>query len=65
MAAISPRAKTLAMVAIGATFVLSLLLQLPLKVLAIQAVTLGAVTLFILTRPTPRLSTHHRPDAEP
>lgn len=52
--AISARAKTLAMLAIGATFGLSLALRLPAHVLLIQAVTLGAVTLFILTRPGPR-----------
>jgi uncharacterized membrane protein YbaN (DUF454 family) len=52
--AISPRGKALAMLAILATFGLSLALQLPAKVLLIQAVTLGAVTLFILSRPNPR-----------
>lgn len=51
--AISPRAKALAMIAIAATFGLSLALQLPARVLWIQAATLGAVTLFILTRPNP------------
>lgn len=65
--AISSRAKTLAMIAIGATFLLSVFLQLPTRVLAIQAVTLGAVTLFILTRPSPRprpaLAEDHAPDA--
>ncbi|WP_417628041.1 YbaN family protein [Pararhodobacter aggregans] len=51
--AISPRAKALAMIAIAATFGLSLALQLPARVLWIQAATLGAVTLFILSRPNP------------
>ncbi|MCB1398070.1 MAG: YbaN family protein [Rhodobacter sp.] len=51
--AISTRGKTLAMIAIAATFTLSLVLRLPSHVLLIQAVTLGAVTLFILTRPGP------------
>ncbi|MCW1404389.1 YbaN family protein [Pararhodobacter zhoushanensis] len=63
--AISSRAKTLAMVAIGAAFALSVFLQLPVKLLVIQGVTLGAVIVFILTRPTPRLSTHHTSDAKP
>lgn len=51
--AISARGKTLALVAIGATFALSLVLRLPAHVLLIQAVTLGAVALFIVTRPLP------------
>jgi len=51
--AISRRGKALAMIAITATFGLSLALRLPLSVLGIQAVTLGAVSLFILTRPNP------------
>jgi len=51
--AISTRAKMLALIAIGATFTVSLVLRLPAHVLLIQAVTLGAVTLFILTRPGP------------
>ncbi|MCB1391179.1 MAG: YbaN family protein [Rhodobacteraceae bacterium] len=51
--AISPRAKALAMAAIAATFGLSLALRLPTRVLLIQGVALGAVTLFILTRPRP------------
>jgi hypothetical protein len=61
--AISPRAKGLALMAIGATFGLSLILRLPAHVLLIQAVVLGAVVLFILTRPTPRAP--GRTDAEP
>ena len=62
--AISNRAKTMAMVAIVATFLLSVFLQLPGRVLAIQAVTLGAVTLFILTRPSPRaVAVRADPDA--
>jgi len=52
--AISPRAKGMALLAIAATFGLSLLMQLPARVLWIQAATLGAVTLFLLTRPNPR-----------
>ena len=52
--AIAPRAKVLALGAIAATFGLSLALSLPPRVLLIQAATLGAVTLFILTRPNPR-----------
>ncbi|WP_323038141.1 YbaN family protein [Pararhodobacter sp.] len=53
--AISTRGKTLAVVAIAATFGLSVVLRLPGTVLSIQAVTLGLVTLFILTRPSPTL----------
>lgn len=52
--AISRRGKVLALVAITAAFGLSLALQLPGRLLAIQAVTLGAVSLFLLTRPEPR-----------
>ena len=52
--AISARGKGAALVAISATFLLSLVLQLPVKVLLIQAATLGAVTLFIVTRPSPK-----------
>ncbi|WP_461473775.1 YbaN family protein [Pararhodobacter sp.] len=55
--AISVRGKTLALVVIGATFALSLILRLPAHVLLIQAATLGAVSLFILTRPVPRAPT--------
>lgn len=51
--AIAPRAKKLAMLAIAATFGLSLALGLPGRVLLIQGLALGAVTLFILTRPSP------------
>ncbi len=51
--AISTRGKTLAVIAIAATFTLSLVLGLPTHVLAIQGVVLSAVTLFLLTRPTP------------
>jgi uncharacterized protein len=51
--AISARGKALALIAIAATFALSLALRLPAHVLLIQAVTLGAVILFIVTRPQP------------
>lgn len=51
--AISKRGKTMAVVAITATFGLSVALGLPGHVLIIQAVTLGLVTLFLLTRPSP------------
>lgn len=51
--AISKRGKTMAVLAITATFGLSLALRLPGHVLSVQAVTLGLVTLFILTRPNP------------
>jgi len=49
--AISGRGKRLAVVAIGLTFALSVALRLPGAVLAVQAVVLSAVSLFILTRP--------------
>jgi len=51
--AISTRAKRLATLAITATFLLSVALRLPTYVLLIQLGVLGAVTVFILTRPTP------------
>lgn len=51
--AISGRGKVAALVAIGLTFGLSLALRLPVTVLLIQAAALGAVTLFIVTRPLP------------
>ncbi len=60
--AISRRGKVMALIAIGATFALSVILQLPLRLLLIQAVTLGAVTLFLVTRPDPR---PHPGDSEP
>ena len=50
--AISRRGKVLALVAISLTFALSVVLRLPGGVLALQAVVLSAVSLFILTRPT-------------
>jgi len=49
--AIGPRAKRVATVSILATFALSLVLGVAGLVLAIQAVTLGAVSIFIWTRP--------------
>ena len=49
--AISRKAKRLAMIAIVATFVLSLLLGVPGWMLAVQGVVLLAVSVFILTRP--------------
>jgi hypothetical protein len=51
--AISTRGKIFALIAITATFALSLALGLPGTVVLVQAVTLGAVTLFIVTRPKP------------
>lgn len=51
--AISPRGKTLALIAIGATFAISLVLRFPVHVLLIQAAVLGAVAVFLLTRPSP------------
>ena len=52
--AISKRAKIIALFTIAATFALSVALQLPLHVLLIQAIVLGAVTIFIAPRPAPR-----------
>ena len=49
--AISRAGKRAAVIAIGLTFSVSLILGLGWHVLAIQAVVLGAVTAFILTRP--------------
>lgn len=48
---INPRAKRLATLCIGATFGISLLLGVGMKVLIIQAVVLSCVLLFIWTRP--------------
>ena len=52
--AISRRAKQLATVMIAATFLLSLLLGVASWVLAIQALALSGVLLFIWTRPDPQ-----------
>lgn len=49
--AIARRGKIAAVLAVFVTFGVSLILGLSLKVLAIQGVVLGCVTLFILTRP--------------
>ena len=51
--AISKRGKQLAMVGIVAVFVISILAGVATYVIAIQAVVLSAVSLFILTRPVP------------
>ncbi|MEM9062284.1 MAG: YbaN family protein [Pseudomonadota bacterium] len=50
--AISPGGKRAAMIAIGLTFGISLLIGLAPMILAIQAVVLGCVVAFILTRPS-------------
>lgn len=49
--AIAPKAKRLAVLAILATFAISLALGMPWPVLAVQGAILFAVTSFILTRP--------------
>ena len=49
--AIHPKAKLLALAAIAASFLISLALGVRPGILAVQAVVLSAVTLFILTRP--------------
>ena len=50
--AISKRAKGAAVLSMGAVLVLSALLGVPPWVLGLQAVILGCVALFILTRPS-------------
>jgi len=50
--AIATRHKTLAVVMMGATFVISLILALPAHVLIIQAVCLGGAAVFVLSRPS-------------
>jgi len=52
--AISRRGKVMALVAIALTFGVSLALGLAPWVLLVQALTLGAVVVFITTRPEPR-----------
>lgn len=49
--AIRPTAKKAATVSVAAVFLLSVIMELPIHVLAIQAITLGAVMIFIWTRP--------------
>ena len=49
--AVRPRAKRWATVSIGLVFALSLALGVPTFVIAIQAVVLGAVLIFLWTRP--------------
>ncbi|MEO0761410.1 MAG: YbaN family protein [Pseudomonadota bacterium] len=48
---IRPRAKRAAVIAIGASFLLSVVLGVPGHVLLIQAIALGGAALFVLTRP--------------
>lgn len=50
--AIGRRAKRLAMLSIAASFAISVALGVAGWVLAVQAATLGAVSVFILTRPS-------------
>lgn len=49
--AIRPSAKKMATLSVAIVFGISLILSLPIKVLLIQAVTLGCVMIFIWTRP--------------
>lgn len=63
--ALSRRAKIVALIAIAATFGLSLVLRLPPWVLLVQALTLGAVTLFLVTRPEPARPTPPLPPRGP
>lgn len=53
--AISPRAKRLALAMMLAVLFLSLAMSVPTHAIAIQAVVLGAVAVFILTRPNPKV----------
>ena len=50
--AIAPRAKRMAVAAMAAVFVVSLVLQLTWWVLLIQGVCMGGAAIFILTRPS-------------
>ncbi|WP_371224806.1 YbaN family protein [Roseovarius sp. 2305UL8-3] len=49
--AIHPKAKRLATLSIALVFGISLIAAFPLKIIIIQGVTLGAVLIFIWTRP--------------
>lgn len=49
--AIAPRYKAIATGMMAAVFLLSLIMGVPAKVIAIQAVCLGGAAVFILTRP--------------
>ncbi len=49
--AITPKAKGVAVLSMGLVLVLSAVLKVPLWVLALQAVILSCVAIFILTRP--------------
>lgn len=51
--AISRRAKVWAVTAIALLFILSIALDVPQWVLVIEAMILGTVALYLLTRPTP------------
>ncbi|MCR9136882.1 MAG: YbaN family protein [Alphaproteobacteria bacterium] len=51
--AISRRAKQLAMLSIAAVLLVSYLFDAPTRIIIIQLIVLSAVSLFILTRPTP------------
>jgi len=63
--AISGRGKVLSVGAIALAFALSLALGLPGMVLAIQAAVLGAVSLFVLTRPVPPVEAARATPARP
>jgi uncharacterized membrane protein YbaN (DUF454 family) len=51
--AISRRAKLLSVVSMAAVLVISVAMALPMVVIVVQVVVLGAAALFILTRPLP------------
>jgi uncharacterized membrane protein YbaN (DUF454 family) len=51
--AISRRAKLLSVVSMAAVLVISVAMALPMVVIIVQVVVLGAAALFILTRPLP------------
>ena len=63
--AIRPRAKLVAMFAVVASFVTSVLLGVSGEVLLVQAVVLAAVSLFILTRPDGTFPSAKRATARP
>lgn len=58
--AIAPRAKIIALIGMAATLGLTVLVELPLPILLVQAVVLAAVATFIVSRPTPCRRPHGR-----
>lgn len=54
--AISPAGKRAAVLAIALSFAISVALGFPLWILAVQAVALGGVAVFVLSRPSPGIA---------